>query len=451
MLSTGKEIADKPKPARKRRHEHFFDFTALLGAGKTYVHFLAKHRVVKIISAIVVDGAPVDPRTAEGWTPLHYAAATFWDWRSSAETIRELLTAGADIEARTCDGQTPLVLSTRAGDLEGAMLLVRSGAVATVSQSDGHTPLHFAALTFLTGVCAGLIRAGADVDARVGVAHPEMAGATPLHMAALHKVGYDRLQCTCNLRALIDGGADTNARRFTDGSTALHLAVGVSSGLAKAVIDGLIDAGVDVSAARTDGSTALHIAASAHSSGDVVRALVSAGADVDARDVDGAAPLHIAMQTGSTMVCEALVKAGADVNAALPRNGYTPLHTAVASWDCGCYTAFLIAAGANANATAAGGETPLHVAASNGKVASCLRLLNAGADVNARSFEGLTPFQLAARNSNQDLAQLLVGAEADGASSEFSRPAAPRPSCPHKARLAAFLCPDGQRHRKFWS
>lgn len=67
-------------------------------------------------------GAPVDAKTADGWTPLH--SATYW---GQAEVMSKLISRGADVNSRTAGSQTPLHLaasSPNGGNLKALQILL---------------------------------------------------------------------------------------------------------------------------------------------------------------------------------------------------------------------------------------------------------------------------------------------------------------------------------------
>ncbi len=88
----------------------------------------------------------------------------------------------------------------------------------------------------------------------------------------------------------------------------------------------LLDAGADVEARTEDGHTALMLAAAGSHEG-IVRMLLDAGADVNARDEKGWTALMWPAFLGHEGIVRALLDAGADVNAR-DNEGYTPLQMA---------------------------------------------------------------------------------------------------------------------------
>ncbi len=142
----------------------------------------------------------------------------------------------------------------------------------------------------------GLIAQGADPDA----AHGD--GMTALHWAAqADDVGL--------VAALLDAGADVEARTRLGGHTPLHVA-GRSAN--EGAVAALLEGGADPNAVTTTGATPLHFAAGSGASG-AVAALLDRGADPDAREpVWGQTPLMFAAGRARTEAIAVLLARGAD-------------------------------------------------------------------------------------------------------------------------------------------
>src|SRR5262249_30142134 len=151
------------------------------------------------------------------------------------------------------------------------------------------------------------------LDAGWSVDCPGWMGATPLHGAA--ERGLPEVA-----RGLIRRGANVNARRPERGDTPLPFAA------TAAVASILIEAGAEVEGLDRWGRTLLHWAAQ-FGRADVVDLLLRAGAGVDRPASDGATPLHWAAQEGHAGVVQLLLGAGAGVNRQ-DGDGHTPLHRA---------------------------------------------------------------------------------------------------------------------------
>lgn len=92
--------------------------------------------------------------------------------------------------------------------------------------------------------------------------------------------------------------------------TALHYAAIEASD--PAVVQALVDAGADLEARDSAGSTPLLYAAQNQNSA-IIKVLIEAGADITATQEGGATPLHLAALHSTPAVMTELMNAGADV------------------------------------------------------------------------------------------------------------------------------------------
>lgn len=189
------------------------------------------------------------------------------------------------------------------------------------------------------------------------------------------------------------GGAGVVNQTDSNGSTALHLAVGATSGSPVEAVRALLKAGAMPNAPRaSDGRTPLHCTAAVAGAAEVVRVLVAAGGNVESEDAAGASPLCLAAEAGDAAVVEALLKAGASHEFIDPE-----------------------------------GRAPLHFAAQHGRVAAGYQLLHAGAAVGAADIEDRTPLHSVALGWHADadrafvkMAQMLLGAGATAGAKDAS-------------------------------
>ena len=98
--------------------------------GATLLHNAADQGDAASVRLLLAAGAPVDPRSRSGWTPLLIAAA-----RAHEEAVAVLIQAGADLNARSPQGGTALALAQARGAAAVARLLL----VAT-NRSDSPAP-----------------------------------------------------------------------------------------------------------------------------------------------------------------------------------------------------------------------------------------------------------------------------------------------------------------------
>ena len=231
------------------------------------------------------------------------------------------------------------------------------------------------------------------------------------------------------VRALIDAGADVNARQG-DGATALHWAVHRNN-LAAAHL--LLDAGADANAANGLDATPLWLAAE-NGSAPMTTLLLDAGAEPGVPLALGETPLMIAARSGAAETVALLLDAGAHPNAAERDRDQTALMWAAAQGHADV-AQLLIDAGADLRARtrvwdqlentagntntsgnfrmAHGGSTPLLFAASGGDVETARVLVEAGADPNDTAASGTSALAMAAHSGHGPLAIYLLEQGAD--------------------------------------
>ena len=234
-----------------------------------------------------------------------------------------------------------------------------------------------------------------------------LAAGVGLHAADSRLVDAAAGQDAAAVQALLDAGAEVNARR-ADGATALLWAAHRDD---LAMVELLLAAGADPNAADEHGVTPL-MRASENASPGVVQALLDAGADPDAAQSSGLTPLMIAARTGERDVVRGLLAHGADVNAVTHETGVTALMWAVAAPHPDIVHV-LLETGAGVEASSAKGFTPLLFAARNGDIELARALLAAGADVNGTGSDGTHPLPLAIVSRHAGMAHFLLEQGAD--------------------------------------
>ncbi len=203
-------------------------------------------------------------------------------------------------------------------------------AAPDVPDSEGHTPL--------------MIVCGAKISGREQRTEAEIA-----------------VRDTAALRALLNAGADVNARSGAaapvSGVTSLMYCAWRGS---LAELQLLIDAGADVNAADSVGDTALMRAAQRGHAG-MVRALLAAGASPNAQDKRGWTALMgacVSKNTADTGIAAMLVAAGTDIELK-NHHGFTALSYAAQS-NKKNHVELLLAAGADVNSRDTMGRNVLH-------------------------------------------------------------------------------------------
>ena len=325
--------------------------------------------------------------------------------------VRELILGGADVNARQADGMTALHWAVYLDEPDTASLLVSSGAEVNAVNRYGVTPLSLAATNGNANLITLLLDAGANAQA-------SLRGGETVLMTAARTGNLEAVE------ALLLKGADSN-KRESNNQTALMWAAAEGH---LTVVDALIEAGADIHAAVNSGFTPLLFAVrEGHI--DVAHTLLTAGIDVNQilqripdgpdrpvnnasyRPVDeGMSPLLLAVRNGHFELAVELIKAGADPND--QRTGFTPLHTM--SWV------------RKPDASDRGDPSPI----GSGRLTALQfvrSLVALGADVNLRlsrstraphtasrlQTEGATAFLMAADRADEALMQLLLDLGAD--------------------------------------
>ena len=193
-----------------------------------------------VVQLLIRRGADVN---AKGWansTVLHGASLG-----GNEDLMRLLLNQGAEqhVNSRSIlSHTTPLYCAVDSGSHKVARLLLDHHADVNMQQRiTGYTSLHCACENDAT---ISMIELLLEYGAKVDVSNAE--GKTALHLAAVHAR-------TSTVNLLLDHGAKVNATT-KDGNTALHLAARIPK---TATIETLLDHGADVRIINSEGQTAL--------------------------------------------------------------------------------------------------------------------------------------------------------------------------------------------------
>jgi ankyrin len=176
-------------------------------------------------------------------------------------------------------GTAALVAAIEDGRADVVKVLLQAGAAVTATTSALGSPLSAAAATRQADIVALLLQFGAMVDA------VDIDGSTALMRATAS-------QSVSVVKMLLQAGAAVNARNrqlgYLEGCTALHMAVMLhpeysrpTAAATKVVVQALLGAGADASAAMLSGVTALHLCAR-HWQASVSQLLLDAGAQLEA-------------------------------------------------------------------------------------------------------------------------------------------------------------------------
>ena len=118
--------------------------------------------------------------------------------------VEKLLGAGANATVSTDDGSTCLHAAAERGVIHAisALLASQRNFDVNLAADDGKTALHLASEGRSEGIITLLLRAGAELEARI-----ESTGATALMMAA-------RVGSEAAVKALLTAGADVQVRQL---------------------------------------------------------------------------------------------------------------------------------------------------------------------------------------------------------------------------------------------
>ena len=286
---------------------------------------------------------------------------------------------------------------------EKVAALLKEGADPNVEDSEGWTPLYYAAFFNPNPeVITMLLEAGADINKR------SADDDFPLLTAASHNSSFEVIE------TLLKAGADPYVINYF-GWTLLHCAAVNPN---PKVVAAALTMNIDVNAKEKDGGTPLHSAAFSNPNPEVITMLLEAGANIKAQSIEKKTPLHsAAWNNPNPEVITMLLEAGANIKAQ-NESKETPLHYAAWKNSNPEVIAVLLEAGADIDAQDKKKRTPLHEATWNPNPEVITMLLEAGADIEAQSIEKRTPLheavsELYSKADPKVTTSILVKAGAD--------------------------------------
>ena len=270
---------------------------ALNNFNSTALHLSSR---LDIVTLLVDAGFDVNARNGRGNTALHLSVLRA---TNVLDTLEFLLKNGANVEAKNVDGYTPLYFATNSFTID---FLLDSGANVNTQIYDGETILHHMVLeeTDLNLVDIVIAR-GVDVNIK------NNCGETALYFSNF----FDTSLC------LLDAGAMLSVQDNT-GATVLHQFV--DKEIHVDTISLIIARGVDVNVKNNCGETALHLTTDFETG----VCLLKSGAQYNATDDKGYTPLHMACKRGNEQLAMTFLQWGADPFART-NAGHTPEDVAI--------------------------------------------------------------------------------------------------------------------------
>ncbi len=392
---------------------------------------------VKSMDTYIFQGADINTRNMEGYTPLLIAVL-----RGNYEAAYYLVRAGADLEISSPAGFTPLMIASMRGYSDIAKLLIDNNANVNAELKRGLTALMLAAGKGEAVIVTMLLDAGADPQAEddfglsamelVQGISDELADAStviitldePEEVAALGNTA-DNEEDTVTAEVIrvesvdsIDeseinlGPADDVLS--ADGGTMEEVSL---SGTAETEDEGAADVTAEESAET--GMTEVSLdSAEGYTIDDVNDAIRNndwllldamssvAGLDPNQLGSDGVAPVHLAVTMDLPEVITFLAANGGDLEL-LDSTGRSPMYYAVSSGNDDIIN-LLIENGVDMKTDQSAGDPLLFSAVKTGDPNIVDLVLSAGVDVNEKNNKGMTVLMAAAEDNNFMIVQLLV-------------------------------------------
>lgn len=326
-------------------------------------------------------------------TALHLAASM-----GLAKVASMLLNEVPNIDAVDQSGKTALALAMERGFEKAVEFLVNSGASVDLGSEHGQGVLLLITENDWDKVVETIAMRTRTVllDGTTNTSQ----FAIQLLLAAYYG------ECTAIQRLVNEGDIDIRGASRAVGATALFLAVERSHA---AVVQALLDAGVDVNAKDSRGQSSLHRATRRESEG-LMKLLLRNGAEVDCKNDEGRTPWSANVRSLNKRLLDILIEAGANSN--------TKGHQEVSKLYDGAtngkteLVALMLESGTDPSIKTQFLWAPLHWAAYYGHMDCVKLLISHGAELSPVSDQEATPLDLALRANKIAIVDVLIRAGA---------------------------------------
>uniref|UniRef100_A0A2C9JR09 Ion transport domain-containing protein n=1 Tax=Biomphalaria glabrata TaxID=6526 RepID=A0A2C9JR09_BIOGL len=410
--------------------------------GYTPLHVAAAKNNFKALELLIKHGGNLTIRALSGFSPVHTAAIN-----GATEAIQIFVEEGKLVgyskeqimNLMDSEKQLPIHAAVTSGNARTVEMCLKYGAICTSQKNDGSTPVHYAAAQGNVNVLQAIF----DHEKRsmyYAQTVTDIQGRTPLHWAALFNHvevvkyllklhaeidWYDKAGNTPLLTAassgawgavnvLLSSGADVMA---TDGSNRNFLHIAIRSeldlkGFFKNLEQSKSKILLIINEQDIYGSTSLHYAAQ-EGYVQVVESLLALSASPLIKDKNHQSALHVAASNGRYSVCKILLNSseGAVIKNETDVNGMSALHLSAQNGYFKILSMFiqhgtLVTRNLREN-------TPLHLAAENGHETCVYNLMTVHSYLlDAVNIDGNTALHLAALNDHPDVVKMLLSAGA---------------------------------------
>uniref|UniRef100_A0A8C5SND9 Ribonuclease L n=1 Tax=Laticauda laticaudata TaxID=8630 RepID=A0A8C5SND9_LATLA len=275
----------------------------------TELNTAVKNGDLMLARQLLKDGADINEKAENGWTPLHSAVQI-----NSEEIVNLLLENGADPLARKDNGATPFILAGLIGNVKLLKLFLDKGSYINECDINGFTAFMEAAYKGKEKALKFLYKNGADVNQRREVDENKKAvkkgGATALMDAAKH--GHFAL-----VKILIKKmGADINICDNRDGNALIH-ALSEEENWNKSrqkIALFLLKNNIDAKKRDVKGKTVLILSVERESLALVKAILKLDEVDLDDADENNETALHVAVKKKNKAIAKLLCEKRARVD-----------------------------------------------------------------------------------------------------------------------------------------